>query len=329
MRHASPPPPSPLHPILSTCLSEFRSVRAFDAANYVREKCRVLNGYLRQNNLDSLVVGISGGVDSAVVLALAETARKMPDSPLVEIVPVLAPINDASAATGQAEGVRRGQEICDSLGLTPILVDLTGAHAALKGAVDADLPHAGENWASGQLASYIRTPALYYTASTLAERGHAAIVLGTTNRDEGAYLGFFGKASDAMVDVQVISDLHKSEVYAVARHLKLSHSVIEAVPTGDMYDGRPDEAVFGASYDFVELYLNWLTTSSSWRESQTERWPEAARIEFAELAKRLESLHAFNAHKYVAGSQAVHINVLPSAVPGGWSHGHGYFTAKG
>ncbi|MCX4546305.1 NAD(+) synthase [Streptomyces sp. NBC_01565] len=323
MRHASPPPPAALHPALFGCLSEIRSVRAFDAADYVREKCRVLNGYLRQNNLDSVVVGVSGGVDSAVVLALAETARKAPDSPLVNVVPVMAPINDTSAATGQSEGVNRSREVCDSLNLTPILVDLTAAHSALKSAVDADLPRAGANWASGQLASYIRTPAFYYAASTLTERGHAAIVLGTTNRDEGAYLGFFGKASDAMVDVQLISDLHKSEVYAVARQLQLPRSVIDAVPTGDMYDGRTDEDVFGTSYDFVELYLNWLALPSDKTESQKASWPESAHLEFAELATRLESLHGFNAHKYVASSPAIHLNVLPSAVPGGWSHGHG------
>lgn len=322
MRHTSPPPPSSvLHPALSAHLSEARSLRAFDAAAYVGEKCRVLNGYLQRNGLDAVVVGMSGGVDSAVVLAIAEAARRSTDSPLVKIVPVLAPINDTSAATGQTEGMARGREVCDSLDLTPVVVDLTGAHAALKSAVDADLQRPGANWASGQLASYIRTPAFYYTASTLSELGHSPVVLGTTNRDEGAYLGFFGKASDAMVDVQVISDLHKSEVYAVARHLGLPRSVIDAVPTGDMFDGRPDEAVFGTSYDFVELYLDWLTTPAAQREARRAQWPEAARLEFDELAARLERLHSFNAHKYKAGSPAVHLNVLPAAVPGGWTHG--------
>ncbi|UQW99270.1 NAD(+) synthase [Streptomyces sp. RerS4] len=300
-----------------------RSVRAFHAADYVREKCRVLNGYLRRNSLDSVVVGISGGVDSAVVLAIAETARKIPGSPIVNVVPVMAPIYDTSAATGQSDGVSRSREICDALGLTPLLVDLTGAHSALKSAVDADLPRAGADWASGQLASYIRTPAFYYAVSTLTERGHAAILLGTTNRDEGAYLGFFGKASDAMVDVQPISDLHKSEVYALARYLELPRSVIDAIPTGDMYDGRTDEDVFGTPYDFVELYLNWLTLPPDERELRKASWPESAHLEFKEMASRLESLHSFNAHKYAASSPAVHLNVLPSAVPGGWSHGHG------
>ncbi|MFJ8162202.1 NAD(+) synthase [Streptomyces sp. NPDC096136] len=323
MRHASPPPFSALHPALLDCLSDVRAVRAFDAADHLREKCRVLNGYLRHNGLDSVVVGLSGGVDSAVVLAIAEAARTTPGSPLVNVVPVMAPIHDTSAATGQSDGVKRGREVCDALGLTPLLVDLTGAHAALKSAVDADLPLPGAGWASGQLASYIRTPAFYYAVSTLTERGHAAILLGTTNRDEGAYLGFFGKASDAMVDVQPIADLHKSEVYALARHLDLPRSVIDAVPTGDMYDGRTDEDVFGTPYDFVELYLNWLTLPSDERERRATGWPEPARLAFEEMATRLESLHSFNAHKYVAGSPAVHLNVLPSAVPGGWSHGHG------
>jgi hypothetical protein len=58
----------------------------------------------------------------------------------------------------------------------------------------------GTAWASGQLVSYLRTPMLYYQTALLTEQGFRSIACGTTNRDEGSYIGFFGKASDGSID---------------------------------------------------------------------------------------------------------------------------------
>ena len=141
-----------------------------------------------------------------------------------------------------------------------------------------------------------------------------SLVVGTTNRDEGAYLGFFGKASDGMVDVQPISDLHKSEVYAIARELDVPQVVIDAPPSGNVFDGRIDEEMIGAPYWFVELYLlarereldlDGLIDGSE--RPAYERWRNA-----------IERQHQKNAHKYRVGSPAIHLDVLPRSVPGGW-----------
>jgi hypothetical protein len=128
------------------------------------------------------------------------------------------------------------------------------------------------------------------------------VVVGTTNRDEGAYLGFFGKASDAMVDLQPISDLHKSEVRALARHLGVPDDLVDAVPSGDVHDGRVDEEMIGATYDDVELALRM-------RELELPARGPAA----------IERKHVENAHKYRVGDPAVHLDVMPRGVPGGWS----------
>ncbi|WP_328863572.1 hypothetical protein [Streptomyces virginiae] len=82
-----------------------------------------------------------------------------------------------------------------------------------------------------------------------------------------------------------------------------------------------DSVAFAASYGFVELYPERLTIPSGERESHKESWPEFAHLEFEELAARMEYLHRFNAHKYVAGSPAIHLSGPPAAVLGAWGHG--------
>ncbi|MEZ4384885.1 MAG: hypothetical protein R3A79_26375, partial [Nannocystaceae bacterium] len=206
------------------------------------------------------------------------------------------------------------------------------SQAAVKEAVDRGFGVVGDAWSSGQLVSTIRTPALYYVTSLLTQEGTLAVLCGTTNRDEGSYLGFFGKASDGMVDLQPISDLHKSEVYALAERLGVPAEVREATPTGDTYDGRVDEAMIGAPYDFVELYTALLAAEAAHpgaRRSLTATWSEGARGAFDRWAAAVEALHRHNHHKYVAGAAAIHVDVYERHVPGGWSAPPRVTPAKG
>jgi NAD+ synthase (glutamine-hydrolysing) len=146
-----------------------------------------------------------------------------------------------------------------------------------------------------------------------------AIVVGTTNRDEGAYIGFFGKASDGMVDVQVISDIHKSEVYRMAKLLDIPASIHQAIPSGDMYDGRVDEEVFGATYDFVELYQHYLCLNSPETKHHFKAaLSEEAASQFELLSSRIESMHNYNRHKYLGKNPSVHLDIYERFVPGGW-----------
>ncbi|MET9694377.1 hypothetical protein ABZY81_39200 [Streptomyces sp. NPDC006514] len=92
---------------------------------------------------------------------------------------------------------------------------------------------------------------------------------------------------------------------------------------GYLWHNSLDSAAFGTTYDFVELYPERLTIPSGKRESHKKSWPEFAHLEFGELAARLGYFHRFNAHKCVAGSPAIHLNVPPAVVPGTRGHGHG------
>ena len=233
-------------------------------------------------------------------------------------MPMLLPILKSTGVTNQNEATNRGKELCEKLDLKPYIIDLTSVNNEIRKSLEPVIEIKGEDWAIGQLGPYSRTPVLYYTTSLLNQEGFGAIICGTTNKDEGAYLGYVGKASDGMVDVQVISDIHKSEVYQVARELGIPKSIIEAIPSGDMYDSRTDETVFGASYDFVELYLNYLNMEDSEKEKLISSLDEKSKEQFDFYAKNLENLHKYNLHKYMAKSPAVHLDLYDSSVKGGW-----------
>ena len=297
---------------------EIRKKRNFNPKEYIEQKSNLLNEYMNKYGLKACVIAISGGIDSAVVLGIVKKASEQTNSPIKKIMPMLLPILKSTGVTNQNEATNRGKELCEKLDLKPYIIDLTSVNNEIRKSLEPVIEIKGEDWAIGQLGPYSRTPVLYYTTSLLNQEGFGAIICGTTNKDEGAYLGYVGKASDGMVDVQVISDIHKSEVYQVARELGIPKSIIEAIPSGDMYDSRTDETVFGASYDFVELYLNYLNMEDSEKEKLISSLDEKSKEQFDFYAKNLENLHKYNLHKYMAKSPAVHLDLFESSVKGGW-----------
>ncbi len=304
---------------LAALLREHRARRRFEPERYVAAKTRLLDEYLRRSGIRACVIGISGGIDSAVALGLLAATARRHGSALHRIVPALVPMFATCGTTNQDVATARGREVVEALGLAPVLVDLSEGLVAMREAVELPLSIPGEPWAIGQVVSYLRSPALYYVAALLAQAGAPAVVVGTTNRDEGSYIGFFGKASDAMVDVQLISDLHKHEVACLAEHLGVPESVRSAIPTGDTFDGRVDEDLIGAPYDFVELYEALSCLPEPERARQLARLSSTSLERFEALAARVEALHRQNLHKYVSGgSMAVHLDVLERVVPGGW-----------
>jgi NAD+ synthetase len=308
-----------LLPELRDILSRAREGRRFDSARVAHDKAQRLNEYLSAFGLKSCVVGVSGGVDSAVVLGLVALAAKLPHTPIQRIIPVLLPVFTPGFATGQDSATLRGIEVCHAFGVPPVELNLSQPFDCLKETVESAFGAIGSGWAGGQLVAYTRTPALYYLTSLLSEAGTPGVLVGTTNKDEGAYLGYFGKASDGLVDIQLISDLHKSEVFALARELGVPSSIQQITPTGDMYDGRVDEEVFGAPYDFVEMFLQSLAAPEQWN-LLIEGVSSNAQNQFKDLSLRLEALHRYNKHKYLGKSPAVHLDLLDARIPGGWDY---------
>lgn len=305
---------------LKEILNNIRKNRNFNAEKYIEEKTELLNKYMNKSKLSACVVAISGGIDSAVVLGIVKKASKKENSPIKKIIPMLLPVLKSTGVTNQNEATSRGKELCEKLGIKPYIIDLTSVNDEIRKNLEPVIEIKGEDWAIGQLAPYSRTPVLYYTTSLLNQAGYGSIICGTTNKDEGTYLGYIGKASDGMVDVQIISDIHKSEVYKVAKVLEIPSSIIEVTPSGDMYDNRTDETVFGASYDFVELYLNYLNMTEEEKNKMIINLDVESKKQFDFYANNLENLHRYNLHKYISKSPAVHLDLYDSSVKGGWDN---------
>lgn len=308
---------------IASKLLEIRKKRNFTASEYVENKANTLNSYMSKFGLKACVVAVSGGIDSAIVLGIVNYASKKENSPIEKIVPLLLPISKSKGVTNQDKATERGLELCEKLNISPNIIDLSDVNKNIDDNLKRCLNISSDAWAIGQLGPYSRTPVLYYTTSLLSQEGYPAIVCGTTNKDEGSYLGYIGKASDGMVDVQLISDIHKSEVYSVGRFLDIPNSIMTVTPSGDMYDNRTDEMVFGASYDFVELYLNFLNWSNQKKILFLESLSTKDKDQFMFYASNLENMHKYNLHKYMACSPAIHLDLWDSSVKDGWE---GYFA---
>lgn len=280
---------------------ELLRARGFEVEQIALAKKDRIASWFADNQLDSAVLGVSGGIDSAVVLALLMRAK------LRRVVAVLLPFHDSVGATRQSEATRLGRLVATTLGAEYWDAPMGAALQETLNSLSAASKLPFDAWSIGQTLSVARTPALYGAAALLQAHAYKSVVVGTTNRDEGAYLGFFGKASDAMVDVQPISDLHKSEVRALARYLNIPQEVIDAAASGDVFDGRTDEQMIGASYDDVELYL---------RLRESRRDPSA--FMSVNVVAAIDRLHAHNRHKYLTDGAAIHLDVMPRGVQGGW-----------
>lgn len=322
MKHYSNGKSEELEDVLKYALASYRENRGFDVDSYVEEKLEKLDRYLSENGIDTCVVALSGGIDSAVVYGLLETLKNRENSYLNNVVALTLPYYKSNGAKNQKDTVNRSRDLVRKFNGTLHEIELSKVLKLLTKTVKSNMLLDGSDWSEGQLVSYLRTPTYYYVTSLLSDTGKRAVVVGTTNKDEGAYIGYFGKASDGMVDIQLISDIHKSEVYKVAEYLGIPNSLIEAVPTGDMYDNRVDEEVFGASYEFLELYMAYLSYNDVKRNAMLEVFKNyhEAYEQFERLSKNIEDLHGYNKHKYFGCSPAVHMDVLYYKIDGGWKY---------
>lgn len=289
--------PPPLHPELAAKLAEYRKERNFVPASWVAAKIAKLNEYMQRFGLKTCVTSISGGIDSAVILALCAAAKAESGSPIVNNVGVCQPIHSSAWA------LERGRENIAAAGAIEVVVDQTAIHTQLQSLVDGAVGISGKDFAAGQLRSYMRTPVGYYVAQLYSQQGNPAIVMGTGNMDEDGYLAYFCKAGDGVVDVQLISDLHKSEVFQVARALGVPSATVVAPPSADLWDGQTDEDELGFTYDFVELFTGfYLKKTAEEQEAFRSSLSEEAAIQFDAHAKAAEGVHRRNKHK-LAGIQ--------------------------
>ena len=232
--------------------------RINQAVDWLRER-------VTEAKAKGLVVGISGGVDSAVVAGLC--SRAFPANCIGVVMPSHSDPEDKEDALWIAEGFE----------LRTFEVNLGGAHTQIMGQVKKDLESQGcklegEKLSQGNLKARLRMSTLYAVANALNY-----MVVGTDNAPE-SYTGYFTKYGDGGVDLLPISSLTKAEVRAWARILGLPMRIATRVPTAGLWEGQTDEAELGLTYDQIDRYLLGEEVSS-------------------EVQERVEVLHRQSEHK--------------------------------
>ena len=194
---------------------------------------------LHQSGRGGVVLGASGGIDSALVAALSRRALGGAAIRLYAL-----PNSDSDPAF-----LTRAQELADSLDL-PLQTIAVGP---LVAAGERLLPGlAGDPIRRGNLAARARMSVLYDQA-----REHQSLVIGTGNRSE-ALVGYTTLHGDAACDLAPIAGLYKDEIYTLARELALPDSIIEAPPSAGLWPGQSDEAELGLSYRELDPILRAL-----------------------------------------------------------------------
>ncbi len=199
-----------------------------------------LKEYATKANIDGFVVGVSGGIDSAVTSSLCALTG-------LKTLCVEMPIHQAQSQ------VTRAQEHIAQLkkrfpNVSDTRVDLTPVFEEFKSSVPNTAPSSQLDLSLANTRARLRMTTLYYFAGL-----HKYLVAGTGNKVEDFGVGFYTKYGDGGVDLSPIADLMKSEVYAIGKALEVPHDIQIAAPTDGLFgDSRSDEDQIGASYDELE-----------------------------------------------------------------------------
>lgn len=199
-----------------------------------------LKNYAINAKVNGFVVGISGGVDSAVTSTLCAMTG-------LPTICIEMPIHQAESH------VSRGREHIEQLkkrfpNVSNVETNLTSVFEMFKSLVPSGEDNAKYQLSLANTRARLRMTTLYYHAGI-----HNCIVAGTGNKVEDFGVGFYTKYGDGGVDVSPIADLMKSEVYELAKFISVPNSILKAAPTDGLFgDDRSDEQQLGASYDELE-----------------------------------------------------------------------------
>lgn len=238
-----------------------------DAALTARWLEHFIREELARRGFEGVVLGLSGGVDSAVVAHLA--ARALGPA---NVLGVRLPYR-----TSSAESLAHAQLVVDALGIRSHTLDISDA-------VDGYLRHEPDADATrrGNIMARVRMIALFDLSAK-----HRAIPIGTGNKTERLF-GYFTWHADDSPPVNPLGDLFKTQVWALARHLGVPQEIIGKPPSADLVVGQTDESDFGISYAKADELLNWLLSGYAPAEL-VARGFDAGEVEV--VRRRLESTH--------------------------------------
>ena len=231
-----------------------------------------LKDYSDSSKTNGFVVGISGGVDSAITSTLCALSGK-------NTLCVLMPIHQ------NKQELNRSNEHVAWLkakfsNVSSYKVDLTETFDTLSKQIPSEIQ---SNLTMANTRARIRMTTLYSFAGS-----NGMLVAGTGNKVEDFGVGFYTKYGDGGVDLSPIADLMKSEVYSIAKELKIIKCIQDAAPTDGLWtDGRNDEDQLGATYNELEWAMKEYKNSKENRFNGREK----------EVFDIFKKLHLANQHK--------------------------------
>ncbi|PQJ80490.1 NAD(+) synthase [Polaribacter porphyrae] len=199
-----------------------------------------LKEYAVNAKVSGFVVGVSGGIDSALTSTLC--AKTGLPTLCVEM-----PIHQAESQVSRAEEhIAQLKERFKNV--SSVRTNLTSTFEEFKSIVPITEDKTKVDLSLANTRARLRMTTLYYLAGI-----NGSLVAGTGNKVEDFGVGFYTKYGDGGVDLSPIADLMKSEVYALAAYLGVPNSIQKAQPTDGLFgDSRTDEDQIGASYDELE-----------------------------------------------------------------------------
>ncbi len=237
-----------------------------------------LGDYLKNSGQKGFVLGISGGIDSAVVSTLcAKTGYPV----LCMELPIHQAENQVTRALNHINWLKSNFEKVEGKS-----VNLTTVYDEFVSVAEKSDNEYAYNLSLANTRARLRMTTLYYYAGL-----YGYIVAGTGNKVEDFGVGFFTKYGDGGVDISPIADLMKSEVYKIAEFLGINYEIQKAAPTDGLFgDNRTDEDQLGATYDELE----WAMKAAE-RGQISKDFSERER----EVMEIYEKRHRANLHKMV------------------------------
>lgn len=230
-----------------------------------------LSAYSESSHTSGYVIGISGGIDSALTSTLCALTGK-------KTILLNLPIRQTSAEYQRS--IDHIKDLTKRFStVSSIELNLTHAFESLEQTFPNETTN--HHLAMANTRSRLRMTTLYAIAQT-----HNCLVAGTGNRIEDFGVGFYTKYGDGGVDVSPIADLMKTEVFELANYLNIVQSIQQAKPTDGLWeDGRSDEDQLGATYPELE----WAMDFNGDHTLLSDREKEVLNI--------YKRLHSINKHK--------------------------------
>ena len=235
-----------------------------------------LKDYAEKSKMNGFVIGVSGGIDSAVTSTLcAKTGLRL----LCVEMPIHQAENQVSRAKNHIQWLQKNYKNVNTVqvNLTPVFDNLLAELPSVENEEDRFMSLANTR-------ARLRMTSLYYFAAL-----EKLLVAGTGNKVEDFGVGFYTKYGDGGVDLSPIADLMKTEVYKIAEYFKVNTEILNAKPTDGLWgDDRTDEDQIGASYPELE----WAMKMDNLQKTESDFSGREA-----EVFKIYKRLNTQNQHK--------------------------------